>query len=124
MACKSGAETTPLVVSSAAGKSPSREAFNARSSRGSGTMGSCRIAPMGRAPAGPIVIAHAIAVNNGRRGRTRGLPDLAPPRVAGLRSAVIFADPGAIRAPGVVAVQEVRLLAPSHGSLGLDENHR
>jgi hypothetical protein len=37
---------------------------------------------------------------------------------------VIFADTFAIRAPGVVAVQEVRLLAPSHGSLGLDENHR
>jgi lauroyl/myristoyl acyltransferase len=36
---------------------------------------------------------------------------------------VLFADPFAIRAPGVVAVQEVRLLAPSHGSLGLDENH-
>jgi hypothetical protein len=40
------------------------------------------------------------------------------------RSAMLFADPFAIRAPGVVAVQEVRLLAPSHGSLGLDENHR
>jgi hypothetical protein len=40
------------------------------------------------------------------------------------RSAVLFADPFAIPTSGVVAVQEVRLLAPPLASLGLGENHR
>jgi hypothetical protein len=37
---------------------------------------------------------------------------------------VLFADPFAMPPSGVVAVQEVRLLAPPVASLGLDENHR
>jgi hypothetical protein len=37
---------------------------------------------------------------------------------------MLFADTFAIPTSGVVAVQEVRLLAPPPASLGLDEKHR
>jgi len=36
---------------------------------------------------------------------------------------VFFTDPFAIRAPGFVVVREYDSSPPSHGSLGLGENH-
>src|SRR5580704_1849832 len=46
-----------------------------------------------------------------------------PPSPGSIRPA-FFADTFALPVPGVVAVQEVRLLAPAPASLGLDEKRR